>query len=72
MSEVCVDHIVEAVQSGAKLYIGRNYEGKRKVKLLKGPFGLFAERFRCSEDDLASLKLRLARPGHYPRFSNQS
>jgi hypothetical protein len=51
-----MDRVCKSVQHGAKLFIGRDHAGRQKVKLVKGPFGLFVERFECTEDELKALK----------------
>jgi hypothetical protein len=55
-----VDRVCKSVQHGAKLYIGRDHAGRQKIKLVKGPFGLFVERHDCTDEELTSLKRKLS------------
>jgi hypothetical protein len=56
-----LNRICKAVQKGAKLMVGRDHAGRQKLKLVKGPFGLFVERVECTEADLAFIRKSLSR-----------
>jgi hypothetical protein len=60
MRSVDIDHVCLAVRRGARMLVGRDHAGRQKIKLIKGPFGLFVERFDCNDVDLAVIKSRLA------------
>jgi hypothetical protein len=60
MSNVDIDRVCLSVRRGARMLVGRDHAGRQKIKLIKGPFGLFVERFECSDADLALIKSRLA------------
>lgn len=47
------------VAKGGKLLIGRDHSGGRKIKIVRGPFGLLTQRFSCSEQDVESLRIRM-------------
>lgn len=52
--------ICKWVSRGATIYIGRDHAGRQKLKVLHGPFGIVASRFRCDERDLVKLKSLLS------------
>lgn len=52
--------ICSVVKNGAKLLVGRDHTGRQKIKLIKGPFGLFVERIECNEEDVAFIRKSLA------------
>jgi hypothetical protein len=52
--------ICASVKNGAKFLVGRDHTGRQKIKLVKGPFGLFVERFECTEIDLMQIRNMLA------------
>jgi hypothetical protein len=56
LSQVELDRLSTALKRGAKMLIGTDHVGRRKLKLKKGPFGLFTERISCTEEDLEKLK----------------
>jgi hypothetical protein len=60
MSNVDIDHVCMAVKRGARMLVGRDHAGRQKIKLIKGPFGLFVERFECNEADLVTIRNRIA------------
>lgn len=60
LSELELSRICKSVKNGAKLLIGRDHTGRQKLKLVKGPFGLFVERLDCSEQDLALIRKSLS------------
>jgi hypothetical protein len=41
------------------MLVGMDHLGRRKLKLVRGPFGLFVERYECNEEDLAKIRLGL-------------
>jgi hypothetical protein len=51
--------ICSAVRKGAEVRIGRNHLGKTKIKLARGPFGLWVERFEANEEQAEILKQQL-------------
>lgn len=54
-----LDRIQAWVSKGAKLYVGSDHAGRRKVKVVRGPFGLFTERFQCTDADVERLRKML-------------
>lgn len=60
MTEAEINWVCERVLKGGRLLIGRDPAGRQKLKVKHGPFGLFTERFICSEEDLHIVKSRLA------------
>ena len=59
MTENDIDRVCLAVKRGARMLVGRDHMGRQKIKLVKGPFGLFVERFECTEADVAIITRRL-------------
>jgi hypothetical protein len=59
MTEDDIDRVCLAVKRGARMLVGRDHMGRQKIKLIKGPFGLFVERFECTEADVAMITRRL-------------
>jgi hypothetical protein len=51
--------ICNSVKRGAKLMVGSDHAGRKKIKLVKGPFGLFVERLECTEKDLEFIRKTL-------------
>jgi hypothetical protein len=65
LSELERKRICTVVKKGAKLLVGRDHTGRQKIKLVKGPFGLFVERIECTETDLAYIRKSLgSQSGH--------
>jgi hypothetical protein len=62
MSENEIDRVCLAVKRGARMLVGRDHMGRQKIKLIKGPFGLFVERFECTEADVMTIGKRLRPP----------
>jgi hypothetical protein len=62
MTEDDIDRVCLAVKRGARMLVGRDPAGRQKIKLIKGPFGLFVERFECTEADVAAISKRLRPP----------
>jgi hypothetical protein len=60
LSEFELNRICKSVKRGAKLLVGRDHTGRQKLKLVKGPFGLFVERLECSDSDLAFIRKSLS------------
>jgi hypothetical protein len=60
LSKTDIDHVCVAIRRGARLLVGREATGRQKIKLIKGPFGLFVERYECDEADLAAIRSRLS------------
>jgi hypothetical protein len=61
LSELERKRICNSVRSGAKMLVGRDHTGRQKIKLVKGPFGLFVERFECTETDLIYIRKALSK-----------
>jgi hypothetical protein len=59
MKTVEASEVVTMVKNGAKLYIGRNAFGQPKIKIVRGPFGLFVSRFNIDEQQCEILKSKL-------------
>jgi hypothetical protein len=59
MNEIEIDRVCKAVKRGARMYIGRDFSGRQKLKIVRGPFGLFVRRYECSEEDLSAIRGRL-------------
>lgn len=57
-----LDRICQWVAKGGRLLIGRDHSGRRKIKIVRGPFGLLTQRFTCSEQDVESLRRRMRFP----------
>jgi hypothetical protein len=64
MTNTEIEQICDWVQKGAKLSIGKNPNGARKIKVVRGPFGLIVERFAAEEADIEMLKQRLSEVVH--------
>jgi hypothetical protein len=62
MTEDDIDRVCLAVKRGARMLVGRDAAGRQKIKLIKGPFGLFVERFECTEADVSAISRRLRPP----------
>ncbi len=60
MSDNEISLICLWVNRGAKLLVGSNHSGHRKIKVVRGPFGLMTKRFKCSEFDVQRLRKRLS------------
>jgi hypothetical protein len=62
MSEILLNEIHDALRSGAKIAIGRNYYGRTRLKISQGPFGIRAKRISLGADELqkvfATINLR--------------
>jgi hypothetical protein len=61
LSESERDRVCKLVRNGAKMFVGRDHTGRQKIKLVKGPFGLFVERIECSEVDLIQIRKTLSK-----------
>jgi hypothetical protein len=61
MTEADIDRVCLAVKRGARMMVGRDHMGRQKIKLIKGPFGLFVERFECDEAEIDIIRARLSR-----------
>jgi hypothetical protein len=59
-----MEKICEWVLKGAKVSIGRAPNGRRRVKVAHGPFGIFVERFPAEEAEISLLKLKLKESLH--------
>jgi hypothetical protein len=61
VNERDIDQICHWVNKGAKLMIGADHAGRRKIKVVRGPFGLLTERYHCTEQDITLLRRKLVR-----------
>jgi hypothetical protein len=61
LSESERKRICNVVRNGAKMLVGRDHAGRQKIKLIKGPFGLFVERIECTDVDLMQIRKMLSR-----------
>lgn len=43
------------------MLVGMDHLGRRKLKVVRGPFGLFVKRYECNEEDLAKIRSGLAK-----------
>lgn len=59
MKTIDASEVYRMVQNGAKLFIGRNATGQPKVKIVRGPFGIFVSRFLINEKQCEMLKSQL-------------
>ena len=64
MKTVDASEVNEMVQNGAKLFIGRNATGRPKIKIVRGPFGLFVSRYEMEEQQCDKLKNQLNKSCH--------
>jgi hypothetical protein len=62
MSEQELLRIRDWVQHGAQLFIGSDPLGRRKIKVVRGPFGVMTKRFSCSDSDVERLRKMLNAP----------
>jgi hypothetical protein len=67
MTEQEMSRICRLVQKGAKLLVGRTPSGMRKIKLVRGPFGMMTERYELTNQELDTLMQRLQ---HQPSASH--
>jgi hypothetical protein len=54
-----IDQICKWVRQGGKLFLGRNYLGQQKLKVIYGPFGLFNKRFDVDERIMAIIQQKI-------------
>jgi hypothetical protein len=59
MTDQQINDVCAWLSQGAKVMIGRHYTGRCRVKVLRGPFGMKAERYRCEASDVLRLKARI-------------
>jgi hypothetical protein len=59
MSEQELSRICALVKSGARLFIGSDPLGRRKMKIVRGPFGVLTKRIKCSDSDVERLRAML-------------
>lgn len=60
MKKVDALEVIEMIKNGAKLFIGKNASGLPKIKVVRGPFGLFVSRYNIDLQQCELLKNRLA------------
>jgi hypothetical protein len=56
MLEGDFNRICHKIGSGAKFQLGRNHAGRVKLKLYRGPFGMFVRRFDLSDAEILRLR----------------
>ncbi len=59
MTEQQINEVCLWLSQGAKVKIAQHYSGRRRVKVVHGPFGLKTVRFNCLEDDIQRLMSRI-------------
>jgi hypothetical protein len=59
MKTVEASEVVAMVKNGAKVFIGRSFTGQPKIKIVRGPFGLFVSRFNIDDQQCEILKAKL-------------
>jgi hypothetical protein len=59
MTNAEMERVCSLIHKGAKLYVGSDHAGRQKLKIVHGPFGLLTKRFRCTSEDIQTLKDRL-------------
>jgi hypothetical protein len=64
MQTVDASDVIHMVKKGVKLFLGRSANGAPKVKIVKGPFGLFVSRYAIAEDEFQLLKTKLDQLHH--------
>lgn len=47
------------LDGGAKLLVGRDYDGRRKIKISHGPLKIFTHRFSLTEAEYGAVKKML-------------
>jgi hypothetical protein len=67
MTESEINRVCTAVKHGARMMVGRDHTGRQKLKIIKGPFGLFVKRYECSEADISVIRAKL-----YPTAKKQA
>jgi hypothetical protein len=60
MSEQELQRICNWVVGGSQLFIGSDPFGRRKIKVVRGPFGMMTKRYSCSDSDVERLRALLA------------
>jgi hypothetical protein len=59
MTDQQIENVCAWLSQGAKVYVAQHYSGRRRIKIMRGPFGLKTERFHCREEDLMRLNARI-------------
>jgi hypothetical protein len=59
MTESEINRVCTDVKQGARMLVGRDHAGRQKLKVVKGPFGLFVKRYECSEADISVIRTKL-------------
>jgi hypothetical protein len=59
MSEIELARICHWVKKGAKLLVGSDHMGHRRIKIVRGPFGLLTKRYKCDYKDIVKLRAKL-------------
>jgi hypothetical protein len=59
LTEAELSKICRWLSKGAKLYVGRDHAGRSKIKVVRGPLGIFTRRFLCDDQDIQELNRQL-------------
>ena len=59
MKTVDALEVIQMVKNGAKLFIGKSASGLPKIKVVRGPFGLFVSRYNIDPQQCELLKNQL-------------
>jgi hypothetical protein len=47
------------IRKGAKIMVGTDYTGRKRIKVKHGPFGIFVSRFTCEPENYENLVAEL-------------
>ncbi|MDE2446447.1 MAG: hypothetical protein KGO94_09725 [Alphaproteobacteria bacterium] len=64
MQTINATKVMTMVKKGCKLYLGRSSNGDPKVKVARGPFGIFVWRYAIDEEQFQILKTSLDQVRH--------
>jgi hypothetical protein len=59
MTDQQINDVCSWLSQGAKLMVAQHYSGRRRLKVIRGPFGLVTKRFSCVESDIQRLNARI-------------
>jgi hypothetical protein len=59
MTDQQINDVCAWLAKGAKVMVANHYSGRRRIKVLRGPFGLATKRFHCLEEDIQRLNSRI-------------
>jgi hypothetical protein len=60
LSQREISRVCRLVNRGSKLLVKRDSAGRQKLKIPRGPFGVFTERYECSDEDLQIIRQKLS------------